>query len=240
METKYYLYIKTSPLGLKYLGKTTKDPFTYLGSGKIWKRHVKKHSLTMNDIKTEIVFETNNVDELIKKGVELSNLYNVVESKEWANLREECGDGGNTSKFIDFLNPVFHNPNRSKHLNEWLYRVTEEERKKILRERISKVDFKERTRKTKENTNWDSWKESIKKRKTDYSKFLNGVHEKNKKPVLQFDLDGNFVREFDSASSAAKSLGCNNGGNITNCCKGRCKSTLGYKWEYKNIENESK
>jgi hypothetical protein len=235
METNYYLYIKTSPLGLKYFGKTTKDPFTYLGSGKIWKRHIKKHSLAMDDIKTEIVFETNDVDELIKKGIELSNLYNVVESKEWANLREENGDGGNTSKFIDYSNPVFHDSNRSRHLNAWLNEVTEEERKKILRERISKVDFEERDKKTKENTNWDRWKESIKNRKTDYSKFLNEVHEKNKKPVLQFDLDNNFIQEFDSASSAAKSLGCSNGGNITNCCKGRCKSTLGFKWKYKNI-----
>lgn len=240
METKYYLYIKTSPLGLRYLGKTTKEPITYLGSGKIWKRHIKKHNFTINDIETEIVFETNNVDELIKKGIELSNLYNVVESKEWANLREESGDGGDTSKFIDFTNPVFHNSERSKHLNEWLKNVSEDERKQILRERISKVDFNERDKKTKENTDWDSWKESIKNRKTDYTKFLNKVHEKNKKPVLQFDLDGNFIREFDSASSAAKSLGCDNGGNITNCCKGRCKSTLGFKWKYKNIENESK
>ena len=59
METKYYLYIKTSPLGLRYLGKTTKEPITYLGSGKIWKRHIKKHNFTINDIETEIVFETN-------------------------------------------------------------------------------------------------------------------------------------------------------------------------------------
>ena len=102
METKYYLYIKTSPLGLRYLGKTTKNPNTYLGGGKIWKRHIKKHNFTIDDIETEIVFETNNVDELIKKGIELSNLYNIVESKEWANLREEAGDGGDTSKFIDF------------------------------------------------------------------------------------------------------------------------------------------
>ena len=58
METKYYLYIKTSPFGLKYLGKTTKNPFTYLGSGKIWKRHIAKHSLTVDDIETEVVFET--------------------------------------------------------------------------------------------------------------------------------------------------------------------------------------
>jgi hypothetical protein len=239
METKYYLYIKTSPLGLKYLGKTTKDPITYLGSGKIWKRHINKNSLTIDNIKTEIVFETNCIDELIKKGIELSDLYNVVQSKEWANLREEAGDGGDTSKFIDYSNSVFHNPNRSRHLNMWLDEVTEEERKKILRHRISKVDFEERDRKTKQNTNWNSWRESIKNRNTDKSKFLGEVHEKNKKPILQFDLDDNFIQEFDSAASAAKSLGYNNGGNITNCCKGRCKSTLGYKWKYKNIDNES-
>lgn len=240
METKYYLYIKTSPIGLQYLGKTTKNPFTYLGSGKIWKRHIKKHNLTIKDIKTEIVFETNDVNRLIEKGLELSALYNVVESNEWANLREEAGDGGDTSKFIDFTNPVFRSSERSKHLNGRLKNVSEDERKQILRERIAKVDFNERDKKTKENTDWDSWRESIKNRKTDYTKFLNKVHEKNKKPVLQFDLDGNFIQEFDSASSAAKSLGCGNGGNITNCCKGRCKSTLGFKWKYKNIENESK
>jgi hypothetical protein len=239
METKYYLYIKTSPLGLKYLGKTTKDPFNYMGSGKIWKRHLKKHNLTRDDIETEIVFETIDVDELIKKGIELSNLYNVVESKIWANLREEAGDGGNTSRFIDFTNPVFHNSDRSKHLNSWLDEVTEDERKKILRNRISKVDFKERAKKAKDNTDWDSWRDSIKNRKTDYSKFLNLTHEKNKKPVLQFDMNGNFLNEFDCAANAARLLGHNNGGNITNCCKGRCKSTMGYKWKYKNIENES-
>lgn len=235
METKYYLYIKTSPLGLKYLGKTTKDPITYLGSGKIWKRHIKKHSLTMDDIKTEIVFETNDVDELIKKGIELSNLYNIVESKEWANLREETGDGGNTSKFIDFSNPVFHNPNRSKHLNEWLKNVSEDERKQILRERIAKVDFNERDKKTKENTDWDSWRESIKNRKTDYSKFLNDIHEKNKKPVLQFDLNGNFIMEHKSAADAVRYLNAKkySASTITNCCKGKGETALGYKWKYK-------
>ncbi len=240
METIYYLYIKTSPLGLKYLGKTTKDPFNYLGSGKIWKRHIKKHGFTINDIKTEIVFKANNINELIEKGLELSVLYNVVDSKEWANLIEESGNGGDTSKFIDFTNPVFHNSERSRHLNEWLKTVNNDERKQILRKRISKVNFDERAKKSKKNTDWDSWLESIKNRKIDYSKFLNNVHEKNKKPVLQFDLNDNFVQEFDSASSAAKSLGYNNGGNITNCCKGRCKSILGYKWKYKNIKNESK
>jgi hypothetical protein len=238
METKHYLYIKTSPSGLKYLGKTTKDPFTYLGSGKIWKRHIKKHNLTTDNIKTEIVFETTDVEKLIKKGIELSILYDVVKSKEWANLREESGDGGDTSKFIDFTNPIFHNSNRSKHLNDWLNNVSDEERKKILRERIAKVDFKKRADKAKENTDWDSWRESIKNRKTDYS-FLNKLHEQSKKPIYQLNLDDEIIKEFNSAVDAADGLNINVGG-IRHCLKGRNKTAGGYKWKYKNIENESK
>ena len=231
METKYYLYIKTSPLGLRYLGKTIKDPNTYLGSGKIWKRHIKKHNFTVDDIETEIVFETNNVDELIKKGIELSNLYNIVESKEWANLREESGDGGNTSKFIDFTNPIFHNSNRSKHLNDWLNNVSDEEIKKILRERIAKVDFKKRADKANENPDWDSWRESIKNRKTDYS-FLNKLHEQSKKPIYQLNLDDEIIKEFNSAVDAADGLNINVGG-IRHCLKGRNKTAGGYKWKYR-------
>jgi len=238
MEKKYYLYIKTSPIGLRYLGKTTKDPFIYLGSGKIWKRHIKKHNLTIGDIKTEIVFETTDIDKLIEKGLELSLLYDVVKSKEWANLREEIGDGGDTSKFIDYSNPTFHNPENSKHLNDWLKNVSDDEIKKILRERIEKVDFKKRADKAKKNTDWDSWRESIKNRKTDYS-FLNKVHEQSKKPIYQLNLDGEVIDVFSSAVDAANVLNINVGG-IGHCLRGRNKTAGGYKWKYKNIEDESK
>ena len=57
-----YLYIKTHNItGLKYLGKTEKDPYRYNGSGKYWKRHLKKYG---RDIKTEILLDTDNENEL--------------------------------------------------------------------------------------------------------------------------------------------------------------------------------
>ena len=53
-----YLYLKTHNLtGLKYLGKTIKDPYEYSGSGIVWTRHLKSHG---NDVTTEILFATNN------------------------------------------------------------------------------------------------------------------------------------------------------------------------------------
>jgi len=90
-----YLYVKThNKTGLKYLGKTAKDPFKYEGSGKWWKRHIKKHGY---DVTTDILLETDSNDEIRKEGLYYSKLWNIVESRDWANLTIEKGDGGDTS-----------------------------------------------------------------------------------------------------------------------------------------------
>jgi hypothetical protein len=93
MTRKFYLYKKThNQTGLKYLGTTvSKNPHNYKGSGKHWRRHIKKHGY---DVDTEILLETDNEVELIKTGLYYSKLWNVVESKEWANLKPESGAGG--------------------------------------------------------------------------------------------------------------------------------------------------
>lgn len=87
-----YLYKKThKKTGLKYLGKTTQDPYKYNGSGVYWERHLKTHGY---DIETEILFETLNKEELKEQGLYYTKLWNIVESDEWANLKPETGDGG--------------------------------------------------------------------------------------------------------------------------------------------------
>ena len=53
--------------------------------------------------------------------------------------------------------------------------------------------------------------------------------EKTKKPILQYDLDGNFIREWPSATDVGKEVK----GIICNCLKGRYKSACGYIWKYK-------
>ena len=88
-----YLYVKTHrKTGLKYLGKTVyKNPHTYPGSGRRWRAHLDKHGY---DYDTEILFESENKEEIKEKGLYYSRLWNVVESEEWANLKEEACDGG--------------------------------------------------------------------------------------------------------------------------------------------------
>lgn len=92
---KTYLYLKThNKTGLKYLGKTTQDPFSYYGSGTRWLNHLKKHG---NDVSTKILYETTDANKLKEKGLYYSDLWDVVENKSFANLRPESGDGGDTS-----------------------------------------------------------------------------------------------------------------------------------------------
>lgn len=94
-----YLYVKThNKTGLKYLGQTSaKDPHLYPGSGVYWKSHLKKHGY---DYSTEILKECQTKEELAAAGIYYSNLWNVIESEEWANLKVEQGDGGRQSEDV--------------------------------------------------------------------------------------------------------------------------------------------
>lgn len=93
----YWLMVKThNKTGLKYLCQTRReDPFSYPGSGKYWRLHLDEHGY---DYSTEILGQYPTQEELKEAGVRYSTLHSVVESEEWANLREESGDGGDTSK----------------------------------------------------------------------------------------------------------------------------------------------
>lgn len=57
-----------------------------------------------------------------------------------------------------------------------------------------------------------------------------GTHiEKIKKPILQYSLDGEFVREWYSASDVGKEVRS----SINKCLTGRTKSAYGYIWKFK-------
>ena len=53
------------------------------------------------------------------------------------------------------------------------------------------------------------------------------------KPILQFDLENNFVKEWDSFKDITTNLGFHNSG-LCFCCKGIQNTAYGFKWKYKN------
>lgn len=80
-----------------------------------------------------------------------------------------------------------------------------------------------------ENLEWNTSQENQR------HAYLTGLEIKATKSVLQYDMDGNFVKEWDSIKNAANGTQTKMS-NICHCCKGRLKSTGGYIWRYKEAE----
>lgn len=65
-------------------------------------------------------------------------------------------------------------------------------------------------------------------------KVVRGSSHKQSKPIIQYNKDGSFVREWESIKQVLREKGYNTVG-IIKCCKKekRYKTAYGYKWEYK-------
>jgi group I intron endonuclease len=63
--------------------------------------------------------------------------------------------------------------------------------------------------------------------------------DEHSKKVTQYDLKGNFIRDFDSIKEALESLDSKHV-NISSCCSGLSKSAGGFIWRYKGDESPKK
>lgn len=57
-------------------------------------------------------------------------------------------------------------------------------------------------------------------------------------PILQYDLEGNFIREYQNASIAATENNFKSFASLHNCANNRSKTSYGYVWKFKNNKNE--
>jgi hypothetical protein len=196
-KKKYFLYHKESPKGLNYLGITSQDPFVYKGSGKYWKLHLNKHDVKSSDIKTTILFETFNKKELRKKGIYYSELYDVVDSDNWANLIEETGEGVFRTKLSEEHKRKISKAGKGRKLSpETIKKIsdknrgrknTEETKEKMSLARLGKPGVKH-AKKTKEKLS-----------KVKLGKLKPGV------PVIHIETG----EVFNSITKAAKAFGLN-------------------------------
>lgn len=91
-----HLYLKISPKGKKYLGKTIKDPFKYMGSGKVWRRHITKHSYTKDDIDTYILYSDSDSKRFAYYAKKISLRLDIINDSMFCNITIEEGQGGTT------------------------------------------------------------------------------------------------------------------------------------------------
>jgi hypothetical protein len=61
----------------------------------------------------------------------------------------------------------------------------------------------------------------------------NGINNKKSKAVLQFDINGGFIKEYYSIAEAGRRIGTV-GSNIIFACQGKYSQAGGFIWKYKN------
>jgi hypothetical protein len=148
-----YLYIKRHAItGLKYFGKTIQqNPFKYHGSGVIWNAHIKEHG---KHIETLDIFGFDNQEAATEFALKFSKDYDIVESKEWANRKEEnakCGGGKlseETKRKIGLagkgrISPMKGKkfpPEFGKKISQANYKRSEETKLKMLSSRRARTD----------------------------------------------------------------------------------------------------
>ena len=62
-----------------------------------------------------------------------------------------------------------------------------------------------------------------------------GLKKGRKKKIIQYDIEGNFIKEWESIKEAQRKLKIS---NIYKCCNGSTKTCGGYVWKYKEENNE--
>ena len=64
---------------------------------------------------------------------------------------------------------------------------------------------------------------------------LKNTNGKKSKITLQYDINGNLIKEWKSTMDVQRNLGFNQS-SISKCCRGKYACAYGYIWKYKNEE----
>ena len=234
-----YIYSITNELnGKSYIGKTNdlvrrwKEHYYGKGNTVILNNAFKKYGLEhfVFDIVAQIPFD--NVEEM-------NNVLSQLEIY-YLSLYETFGKGYNATAGGDGICFYKHSEKTKERLSQlqkekWL---NPELRDKMATAALGyhhTEDAKERITQAllhRDHSIYDKIAHSLRGRIRDHEMIMKGAI-KRRKPILQYDLQGNFIKEFAGTS-------CIEGferANIGACCKGRLVSTQGYIWRYKESED---
>jgi len=155
-----------------------------------------------------------------------------IENQDWESKEDSLFDkfcdlttgGLNRSANIDWEARTAKTDYKARNKKiDWEARTKNRDYKSSIAKTVAKTDYKAVAAKK-------DWKSIV--AKTDYE----ARNKKLMKPISQFDLQGNFIRDWDSATQAEKSFNSNNK-TITQCCRGRQKTSFGFIWKYKSEQN---
>jgi hypothetical protein len=187
------------------------DPYKiYIGKTSNPKKRYSAHRHTYGDIITyNIIDNIPTLDQLKWKPIES---YWIEQFKQWGFkvVNKNKGGGG----------IIFHTQENKEKISKRLLGNTYNKGTKYSEESKQKLRFS-RPNSGPKGKLPEQWKLNLK---------VN--HPKQWKPIIQYDIMGNIVKEWSSTTEASKQLGIRTN-TINNCLKGLSKITKGYIWKYK-------
>jgi group I intron endonuclease len=223
----------------KYIGQHYCSNDNYIGSGKWFLKAVCKYG--KSNFKRQILWEgpAEFVDELEEYWLEY---FDVANNPQFYNrILKKVGRSYGTLQTEETKN---------KMKNSWDEKPQKD--KQIRAEKISKSNSKpkpdnfsqqqkdrlknihtEDRKKMMSNKMTELWKDPSFKEKTQTESKKIKLREKISIPIIQYDLEGNFIKEWKSATEAARVLGAKQSA-INQNLKGKTKKSFGYIWKYKN------
>lgn len=234
-DKKWTVYKHTSPSGKVYIGITSKDPKYRWSNGKGYRNTyfanaIKKYG--WDNIEHEILFTDLNENDAKEMEKELIAKYNSNNRKYGYNMTK----GGNgtlgikrSKKQVQHLKDLLSKTVYQRDLNGNLIKEWESIREihRILGYARSNI-----TQCCKGKTYqaygflWSYDKDCIRHKEK----------RKNCKIVYQYDLDGNFIKEWGSLIEIQEVLGYLKA-NISHCCLGKYQSAYGFIWSYERNKN---
>lgn len=246
-DKSYTVYKHTSPSNKCYIGITCLSLITRWGSNG-WK-YLRKNKngrfiqpkfanailkYGWDNMKHEILYTNLTIEEAKTREIELIKYYKDL------NLSYNITDGGDLNRGMTFTpeerkrrSELAKKINIGRHLSEEAKDRIRQARKgkpsPISKEKWIELSAKiSAARKGKPHPHKGNISENTRK----------ALIEAIRKPVLQYTLDGIFIKEFPSIVEAALEVGAF-AGNISSVCKGKKRSCKGFIWKYKQNEQEN-
>lgn len=252
MSGRHFIYTHTSPSGKVYVGQTVNIKRRWGYNGEHYKNKKKDGSYIQasfaraidkygwNSFKHEIILEgiskseADYAEKYLIKWYKIHGMsYNITEGGEGTLGVVQVLTPERRAAISEFMR--HHHPMKGKHLTpETLAKVIAANRNRVYTQE-QRAAMAERARRI--NTGRKA-SEEAKKKMSDYRKshpetWIGGW---NKQEVHQYDLKGNYIASYPSATDAAIAIGKSSSVNICKCIGGKVASAGGYLWRKEKVE----
>lgn len=221
----------------KYVGMDSNNNPSYLGSGTLILKALKKYG--RKNFKKEILEECTSLKHLEERETWWIKKLDALQDHNFYNLEDNRKRG---------TNPFANKTEKEKKeiygkISQKLKGKPNYKNRKPKPPHFSqqqKERFKDRGNRSEESKRKQSESLTGKKQNQKIKNWKQSKHSKTLKPILQFNLEGEFIREWLSIKEAqnyyfpkGKKHGHHNGSHIVNNLRGKTKKAFGFVWEYK-------